>query len=165
MNSLTLFTILNFACKKPVTPPPPAPPTVVEAPPPPSPPPAVAQLAQNFQKVFFELDSASLSEAGRQVLIENVTIMLDNPNIRIEVQGHADERGTTEYNLALGEKRAKAVQDFMRAQGIGPSRVKVVSYGEEQPSSQSSSEVAWSQNRRCEFVITFSDVDHVQGTE
>ena len=165
MNSLTLFTILNFACKKPVAPPPPAPPAVVEAPPPPSPPPAVAQLAQNFQKVFFELDSASLSEAGRQVLIENVTIMLDNPNIRIEVQGHADERGTTEYNLALGEKRAKAVQDFTRAQGISPSRVQLVSYGEEQPSSQSSSEVAWSQNRRCEFVITFSDVDHVQGTE
>ena len=167
MNSVTLFTFLSIACKKPVEPPPPPPPPppVVEAPPPPPPPPPVVQMAQNFQKVFFELDSASLSEAGRQVLLENVEIMRDNPNIRIEVQGHADERGTTEYNMALGEKRAKAVLNFMSAQGIGSSRVRIVSYGEEQPMSRSSSEVAWSQNRRCEFIITFSDVDHVQGTE
>ena len=122
-------------------------------------------MAQNFQRIFFELDSASLSEASRQVLLENVVIMRENPNIRIEIQGHADERGTTEYNLALGEKRAKAVMNFMSSQGIGASRVRIVSYGEERPMSQSSSEVAWSQNRRCEFIITFTDVEHVQGTE
>ena len=92
-------------------------------------------------------------------------ILLDNPNIRIEVQGHADERGTTEYNLALGEKRASAVLNFMTTQGVASSRVRIVSFGEERPISQTSSETAWSQNRRCEFHITFSDVDHVYGTE
>ena len=117
----------------------------------------IVDLAQNFTRVYFDLDNATLSDAAKSALNENITIMTRRPDIKLEIQGHADERGTTDYNLALGQRRAQSVHSFMKSSGIAQSRLKVVSYGEERPLRDASAESAWSQNRRCEFVITWSD--------
>ncbi len=124
----------------------------------------VINLAQNFTRVYFEFDSARLSAEGKTALDENVAIMTARPDIKLEIQGHADERGTTGYNLALGQRRAQSVARYMKSQGIAQSRLKVVSYGEERPLTVGDSESAWSKNRRCEFVITWSSSEDVQGT-
>ena len=80
------------------------------------------------------------------------------------MQGHTDERGTTDYNLALGDRRANAVKDYLVGAGIGPSRLTIVSYGEELPAASGSNERAWSQNRRAEFVVTWGGEGEVKGT-
>ena len=111
----------------------------------------VQQMVQNFQRIHFDFDSDILGQTGRDALLENVQIMQANPQIKIQLQGHADERGTTDYNLALGQKRANAVSQYMEVSGISGSRLTITSYGEEAPRLAESSEQAWSQNRRCEF--------------
>jgi peptidoglycan-associated lipoprotein len=131
--------------------------------PPPAPPASVREMAANFSKVYFEFDSATLTSAGQQALSANARIMTDAPDIKIEIQGHADERGTTDYNLSLGEKRADAVKKYMVAGGVSPSRVTTISYGEERPVDPTSTEVAWSKNRRAEFRITWGQ-GSVSGT-
>ncbi|MFT5679991.1 MAG: peptidoglycan-associated lipoprotein [Myxococcota bacterium] len=117
----------------------------------------IVDLAQNFTRVYFDVDGSTLSDSAKSALNENITIMTRRPDIKLEIQGHADERGTTDYNLALGQRRAQSVYSFMKSSGIAQSRLKVVSYGEERPLRSASAESAWSQNRRCEFVITWSD--------
>lgn len=124
----------------------------------------VVDLARNFARVYFDLDSANLSADAKAALDENVKIMQARPDLKLEVQGHADERGTTDYNLSLGQKRAQSVYNYMKATGVSQSRLKVVSYGEERPLAGGSSESAWSKNRRCEFVITWSNSNDIQGT-
>ena len=124
----------------------------------------VVDLARNFARVYFDLDSSTLSADAKQALDENVRIMQARPDLKLEVQGHADERGTTDYNLSLGQKRAQSVYTYMKTTGVGDSRIKVVSYGEERPLAGGSTESAWSKNRRCEFVITWSRTSDVQGT-
>ena len=124
----------------------------------------VLDMSRNFQKVFFEVDQSTLNDASREALKENAEIMNNFSSIRIEIQGHADERGTTEYNLALGQRRAQAVSDYFLSQGIAPSRLKIVSYGEERPLDGTSTERAYSQNRRCEFVIVFGADVGVKGS-
>ncbi|MFZ5477724.1 MAG: peptidoglycan-associated lipoprotein Pal [Myxococcota bacterium] len=154
-------------CKREVEPPPVVepPPPVQEAPKPSVAPEPVQRMAKNFNRVFFEFDSATLTADGKAALDENATIMQEFSDIKLEVQGHADERGTTEYNLALGQKRADAVVQYMLAKGISSSRVKSVSYGEERPLDGQTSEQAWSQNRRAEFRIVYKPGDApVQGT-
>jgi peptidoglycan-associated lipoprotein len=124
----------------------------------------VAQMARNFERILFGLDSTTLDATGKQALSENAAIMQAHPDVKVEVQGHADERGTTEYNVALGQKRAEAVVAALNAMGVAPSRVRVVSYGEERPRDGASTEQAWAQNRRCEFVVTWQGDAPVQGT-
>jgi len=116
---------------------------------------AVKELAANFSKVYFEFDSATLTGAAQQALGANVTIMMGASDVKVEIQGHADERGTTDYNLSLGQKRADAVRKYMVAGGVSPTRVTTISYGEERPVDPSTTEVAWSKNRRAEFRITW----------
>jgi peptidoglycan-associated lipoprotein len=151
--------VVGVGCKKP-----PPPETPVAPPPPPAPPPEparvpepVVQMVKNFQRVYFEFDSATLTADSKEALTENVAIMQKSTDIKIELQGHADERGTTDYNLALGQRRAEAVKRYMTAQGIGGSRLTVISYGEERPLDGRSSESAWTKNRRAEFRITWGD--------
>jgi peptidoglycan-associated lipoprotein len=127
-------------------------------------PPPVAEMAKNFGRVFFDFDAATLTAEGKSALEANAAIMNDYSDIKLEIQGHADERGTTDYNLALGQKRADAVVQYLLARGISSSRVKSVSYGEERPLDGQSSERAWSSNRRAEFVITWSGDAPVKGT-
>jgi peptidoglycan-associated lipoprotein len=145
-------------------PPPPPPPMVIEQEKPKAVPPPVVEMTKNFARVFFEFDSADISADGKAALDANAAIMAEYPDIRLEVQGHADERGTTDYNIALGQKRADAVVRHLLSRGIGTSRVKSVSYGEERPLDGRSTETAWEQNRRAEFVVTWSGEAPVKGT-
>ena len=117
----------------------------------------VMALVQNFSRIYFDVDSATLNSMAKSALNDNIEILSRRQDIKLEIQGHADERGTTDYNLALGQRRANNVYNHIKSSGISQSRLKVVSYGEEQPLRSGGSESSWSQNRRCEFVITWSD--------
>lgn len=110
-------------------------------------------MNEQFAKVHFEFDSDKLAPGSLEALAVNAGIMQKHPSIRIEIQGHADERGTADYNLALGDRRARAVEAYMAEMGVSPKRAKVVSYGEEVPEERASTPSAWSANRRCEFKI------------
>jgi len=152
------------ACKKPAPPPPPPPPVVEPAPEPvKTEEKAVEVIIRNFERVHFDYDSANLSGSSRNALDTNAGLMQDFPNIRVEIQGHADERGTTDYNLALGEKRARSIVDYLSNMGVPESRLPVVSYGEERPVASGSDEVAWSENRRVEFRLLGSE-EALRGT-
>jgi peptidoglycan-associated lipoprotein len=107
-----------------------------------------------FKPAFFGLDSAELDEAGRAVVAANADIMKKYQSWVVTVEGHCDERGTAEYNLALGERRAVAVKTYMVALGISPDRLRTVSYGKEFPFDMGHTDAAWSKNRRAHFVIT-----------
>ena len=107
-----------------------------------------------FKPVFFTVDSADLDEAGRQTASANAEIMKKNGRWVITVEGHCDERGTVEYNLALGERRAIAVKTFLVSLGIPPDRIRTISYGKEFPFDPGRTDDALSKNRRGHFVIT-----------
>jgi peptidoglycan-associated lipoprotein len=107
-----------------------------------------------FKPVFFALDSADLDDPGRAVVSGNAALLKKYSAWVITVEGHADERGTAEYNLALGERRAVAVRAYLVSLGVPPDRVRVVSYGKEFPFDPGHDEAAWSKNRRAHFVIT-----------
>ena len=124
---------------------------------------AVETMRANFQRVQFDTDSAELSAESKRALNANASIMQRYPDIRIEIEGHADERGTTDYNIALGEKRARTVSKYLVEKGISPRRITVVSYGEERPLDRKPTEMAYTANRRAEFRITFGDAP-VSGT-
>ena len=104
--------------------------------------------------MFFPLDSAELDDAGRATVTANAAIMRKYPTWMITVEGHCDERGTAEYNLALGERRAVAVKTYLVSLGIAGDRVRTVSYGKEFPFDPGHDEKAWASNRRAHFVIT-----------
>ena len=101
--------------------------------------------------VYFEFDKFNLNSKSLQTLKSAVSVMKDNQSIRITIAGHADERGTREYNLALGQRRADAVKDYFVLSGIDRNRISVKSYGEERPASFESDEVSYSKNRRAEI--------------
>lgn len=107
-----------------------------------------------LQPVFFGYDSSELDATGRTAVEANADILARNPTWRVAVEGHCDSRGTPEYNLALGERRAYAVRDHLVALGIPPDRVQTISYGEEFPFVPGETEDAWSANRRAHFVVT-----------
>lgn len=104
--------------------------------------------------VFYDLDSADLSPTAQQVLQDNAQVLRKYSTWQITVEGHCDERGTAEYNLALGERRAMTARDYLVSLGIAASRVKTVSYGKEFPFDPAHNDAAWSKNRRAHFVIT-----------
>ena len=103
--------------------------------------------------IFFDFDQSDLREDARQTLQGKAEALRQFPDIRIRIEGHADERGTVEYNLALGERRADAARAYLVDLGIDPDRMTTISYGEERPAMDGNNEAAWSQNRRDEFVI------------
>jgi peptidoglycan-associated lipoprotein len=107
-----------------------------------------------LQPLFFELDRSDVSAAGQKVLQENAAIMKKYPTWSVTIEGHSDERGTAEYNLALGERRALAAKNYLVSLGISADNVKTVSYGKEFPFEPGHDESAWSKNRRAHFVIT-----------
>ena len=102
-------------------------------------------------RVFFGYDQSDISAEGKATLDRQAAWLKQYPNVSVTIEGHADERGTREYNLALGERRAKAVARFLEMQGISGSRLIVVSYGKEQPIDSASNEQAWALNRRAEI--------------
>jgi peptidoglycan-associated lipoprotein len=99
--------------------------------------------------VYFDFDQYSLTAESRAVLLAHAD-KLKGASVAVRLEGHADERGSREYNMALGEKRANAVRDFLVTQGVNGSSLEVVSFGEEQPAATGSDEASWSQNRRVE---------------
>ena len=107
-----------------------------------------------FKPAFFGLDSSELDDTGRADVTANAEIMKKYPTWMITIEGHCDERGTAEYNLALGERRAVAVKTYLVALGIAPDRMRTVSYGKEFPFDIGHAESAWAKNRRAHFVIT-----------
>ena len=114
----------------------------------------VEQVRVNFAKVFFNYDSTSLSGDSRSALEANAALLQRYPDVRVEVQGHADDRGTTDYNLALGQRRATSIRDALTSMGASSSQITILSYGEERPAASGSGESVWSQNRRAEFRVT-----------
>lgn len=111
--------------------------------------------------VYFELDSDQLSAETQERLRTKATIMRANPSVQLRVEGHADERGSTEYNIALGQRRAESVRAFMTGYGITDSRLSTISYGKERPAMEGSNETAWSRNRRAEFALTSGEITAV----
>jgi peptidoglycan-associated lipoprotein len=110
-------------------------------------------IGEPYVKIYFDYDQDTLREDALSDLLKVSRLMKDNPKYTLLVEGHADERGTREYNLALSERRAKAVEDFLSASGASSFNVEVVGYGEEKPVDNGSNESAWSQNRRAELFF------------
>lgn len=161
--ALVALALSAFGCAKKTTPvqtpavPPatsapatPAPST--PAPPTPSTPPATAAAFSDLMTVYFALDSSVLDDAARATLDRNARLLRDNPDWALTVAGHCDERGTVEYNQALGERRANAVRDYLVAAGVPAARIKTISYGKEMPAVEGHDEAAWAKNRRAEFT-------------
>ena len=99
-------------------------------------------------RVFFATNKSSLTTASRATLRKQANYLRKNKNLNVTIEGHADERGTREYNLALGERRANAARDYLMTYGISGKRISVISYGKEKPVNPASSPLSWSQNRR-----------------
>lgn len=114
-----------------------------------------ARIAEVFRPVYFAYDQSTLSPEGQSILQEIGSLMKEVPEITARVEGHADERGTNEYNLALGERRAITVQDYLASYGVQKSRLQTISYGEEKPAQMGADESSWTKNRRVEFTTTF----------
>jgi peptidoglycan-associated lipoprotein len=160
--ALVLVIVLVPACaKKQVTPveqpveqaPPTVTPPPMEQPKPPEQP-AVQKPAEiALGDVFFDFDKYNIKDEYKPVLEKNAEILMANPSVKLLVEGHCDERGTIEYNLALGEKRAKAVVDFYKAYGIPADRLSMISYGKERPFDPGHNEAAWAKNRRAHMVL------------
>ena len=104
-------------------------------------------------RIFFALDSYSVDDAARRTLDAQAEWLMRNPNVRVTIEGHCDERGTREYNLALGDRRANAAKNYLAARGVDPSRMSVISWGKERPEAIGSDESAWAQNRRAVTVL------------
>ena len=111
------------------------------------------KLAQVGDTVNFDFDSAELTVSAKSTLNRQSAFLSVNPGLMIVIEGHADERGTREYNLALGDRRATAVRDYLVAKGIDSARVRTVSYGKERPTASGSDEGAWAKNRRAATVL------------
>ena len=111
------------------------------------------KLAQVGDTVNFDFDSAELTVSAKSTLNRQSAFLSVNPGLMIVIEGHADERGTREYNLALGDRRATAVRDYLVAKGIDSARVRTVSYGKERPAASGSDEGAWAKNRRAATVL------------
>jgi peptidoglycan-associated lipoprotein len=111
-----------------------------------------SDYAENGRVVYFDFDSFNLSAEGQATVDRNLAT-LKSSSQRIRLEGHADERGTREYNLALGERRASAVAQYLEANGVAKSRIEMISYGKERPADLGHDESAWSKNRRVEIVL------------
>jgi peptidoglycan-associated lipoprotein len=114
---------------------------------------AAGALENELQKIYFNFDSAALSDEARSALTKNADLLNKNANVSIRIEGNCDERGSDEYNLGLGERRAKAARDYLVSLGVKGERLSVISYGEEKPADPGHDEAAWSKNRRDEFTV------------
>ena len=110
-------------------------------------------LKATLEKIYFDFDSTNLSEKSRTSLTKNAELLKKNPTAKITIEGNCDERGSEEYNLALGEKRAKAAAKYLTTLGVAEDRVAIISYGKEKPADAGHDEAAWAKNRRDEFVL------------
>jgi peptidoglycan-associated lipoprotein len=146
-DSAGVNVVVNAA---PPPPPPPAPPVRN------NPPPPAKTLDQLFTEtivpILFDYDKATIRPAEESKLLNNAAWLKQNPTVKFQIEGHADERGSQEYNIALGDERAAAVKKFLAGQGIADARMSTISYGEERPACREQSEACWEKNRRAAFV-------------
>ena len=112
-------------------------------------------LNQAFQPVYFPYDQATLSEKSKTLLSQAGALMKKEPSIQVLIKGNTDERGSEDYNIALGDRRARAVKEYLVSYGVQASRLRLISYGEEKPANPGHDESAWALNRRDEFNVTF----------
>jgi peptidoglycan-associated lipoprotein len=161
-------TLAACASKKPAPlPAPPPPPPATPAPPPPPPPPPPAPVTtgvlpgseQDFvvnvgDRVYFDLDSIDVRADAQPVLTNQAAWLVRYPNVKIRIEGNADERGTREYNLALGARRANSIRDFLVGKGVAASRIETISFGKERPIAEGSDEASWAKNRNGHTAIT-----------
>jgi peptidoglycan-associated lipoprotein len=178
---ILILTLTFVGCGPKPQPTPPPPPVVEETPPPPprvEPPPTPPveedpvekpwhenldlkalndeAVERGFQpNVYFEFDQSDLTEETRQRLTTNARFLKENPSLKVTLEGHCDERGTTDYNLALGDRRANATKDYLSSLGVTDSRQRTISYGEERPVCTESNEACWQRNRRTYLVLGF----------
>ncbi|MFZ3209069.1 MAG: peptidoglycan-associated lipoprotein Pal [Geobacteraceae bacterium] len=113
---------------------------------------AKTALGSALTTIYFDFDSALLSQASRDILNKNAGILKKNNTMKIKIEGNSDERGSDEYNLALGERRAKSAMNYLVTLGVQPDRLSIISYGEEKPADPGHDEAAWAKNRRDELV-------------
>src|SRR5690606_31816697 len=121
--------------------------------------PSAAELAEQRRRdamlaittFYFDFDQSELKPEAREALVYHAEQLRANPDLRVRLEGHADERGTTEYNLALGERRAKAVESYLQVQGVAPGQLETISYGESRPVDTATTEAAYARNRRVEL--------------
>ncbi|MFQ5521232.1 MAG: peptidoglycan-associated lipoprotein Pal [Candidatus Methylomirabilia bacterium] len=111
------------------------------------------RVSAQLEDIHFDYDRYSIRPSDARILEKNAKWMRANPDYLILVEGHADERGTNEYNLALGERRAKSAMNYLLAQGVSARRIVIVSYGEERPACMKRSKSCWSKNRRAHFAV------------
>lgn len=111
------------------------------------------EVQRQLEKVYFDFDSATLSDAARRTITANAAVIAHNPGVKVRVEGHCDERGSDEYNLAIGERRAKAAAQYLQSLGVGAERVSTLSFGKEKPADPGHDEAAWAKNRRDEFIV------------
>ncbi len=155
------MTFVNMSCGGPkktdevpvidTTPPAPVDTIPVKEEPPPPPPPKLRE--SQFATVYFDFDKYNLRMDAKAALDKNYELLKEFSSAIVKIEGHCDERGTVEYNLSLGEKRARSTQDYLVGLGIAPNRVSIISFGKERPVDPGHNEQAWSKNRRSEFRV------------
>jgi peptidoglycan-associated lipoprotein len=114
----------------------------------------IEELKSALEKIYFDFDSYKLSDEARSTLVKNADLLRKEPAGKLRIEGHCDERGSDEYNLALGEKRGRAALQYLATMGIPGERLSVISYGKEKPADPGHDDAAWAKNRRDEFVVT-----------
>ncbi len=112
------------------------------------------RASSDLKDIYFKFDRYDLNSNSKMILQKNATFLKSNPNVHVEVQGHCDERGTNNYNIALGERRAHSTRNYLVSQGVDSRNVHVISYGEEKPFCFDSGETCWDQNRRAHFMVS-----------
>jgi len=110
--------------------------------------------AAGLQRIHFDFDRSDLTEEAKQILVNNAGLLRAAPQVNVLIEGHTDERGSDEYNLALGERRAISARNFLVSLGVGADRLRIISYGEEMPIALERNEEGWAKNRRAEFKIS-----------
>jgi len=138
---------------EPVPPPPPPPPAPPEPAPPPPPPPPAPKQPISFHSVYFDFDKSTLKPGAVAELDRAAKIMLDNPDVWLELQGNTDSIGTESYNMKLGERRAKAVFDYLKSKGVAANRLKTMSFGESKPEASNKTAEGRTENRRVDLII------------
>jgi peptidoglycan-associated lipoprotein len=172
--TIVFAVVLVGACGKPKPPAPPPPPPIAPATPPPAPPPSTRPEAPQVDEyarlkamgadeidrmglladIHFDYDKSDIRESDRPILNKNAEVLKKFDFLRLTVEGHCDERGSVEYNLALGERRARAAYDYLASLGVTADRLKTVSYGKEIQVCSESTEDCWARNRRAKFTVT-----------
>jgi len=154
---LLVLVLFSFCAKKPkVVEEKPKPPEVTQPEQPPEIPKEGVEgklvTQEDLQPIYFDFDKYELRSGDREILSENAKVLKENPNVKIRIEGNCDERGTVEYNLALGERRASAAMEYLINLGIDPGRLTIISYGKEK-CMHCESEECWSKDRRDDFII------------